>query len=398
MITKKHGAYYAVIKYRDESGKYRRKWFRSGTNYRDAVKLEHKKRAEYEAGKPIVASTDMPTVKNFLAEWLDVSIKPPARAAGTYENYSLCVKKVLPHIGKQPLDKVTPIMLSKMYRECVSKDKLSVTYTRMIHRVLRSAFSAAVKWRLIDVNPCKLADVPAPTASPALALDKEQAVALLAQSESMSVQVNLIIALGMLCGLRDSEQCGLRWQDYNEATGELYIRHNLNIRYLNNIDKDLYEFYFPSGDRYLVLDTVKTASSQAKIIVPQYVAKLLKEQHHRYAKNRMQYGPAFKHHNFVICGDDGPPKHRRYIYATVQRVWRAYNHAHEEKPLPKLRAHDLRHTAATLLLEENVDIKYVSRQLRHSSTVITQNLYQHVTKTAESKTADAMDRLIAESK
>lgn len=82
-----------------------------------------------------------------------------------------------------------------------------------------------------------------------------------------------------------------------------------------------------------------------------------------------------------------------YMYA-VGDVLEAYNKNHEDSPLPKIRAHDLRHTAATLLLEADVDIKYVSRQLRHSSTVITQNLYQHVTRRAASKTADVMDALV----
>lgn len=83
-----------------------------------------------------------------------------------------------------------------------------------------------------------------------------------------------------------------------------------------------------------------------------------------------------------------------HVYYTVQHVWDAYNKNHKGSPLPKIRAHDLRHTAATLLLEADVDIKYVSRQLRHSSTVITQNLYQHVTRKAASKTADVMDDLV----
>lgn len=397
MITKKHGSYYVVIKYKDESGRYRRKWFRSGTNYRDAVKLEHKKRADYDAGKPIIATPDMPTAAEFLAEWLQTAIAPPARASGTYENYTLCVGKANAYIGKTQLNKVTPLQLSKMYRQLVSKDGLSISYVRMIHRVLRSAFTTAIKWRLLDTNPCKSADVPSPTQSPAKALDKSQAVEFLRESEAMSLQVNLIIALGMLCGLRDSEQCGLRWQDYDAKTGELYIRHNLVIRDLTGIDSKIYELCIPAGKKFMVLDKVKTASSENKIMVPKYVQSLMKRQYQQCAVNRMRLGPAYHNYNFILCNDCGIPRSRNYIYKTVQRVHKSYNAHHPDSPLPHIRAHDLRHTAATLLLEENVDIKYVSRQLRHSSTVITQNLYQHVTKKAASKTADAMDKLLEES-
>ena len=89
MIKNKHGAYYVVIKYKDLQGRSRQKWYRSGTNYREAVKLERKILAARDAGEPIISKTDMPTVEQFLSSWLDTAIKPPARASGTYENYSL---------------------------------------------------------------------------------------------------------------------------------------------------------------------------------------------------------------------------------------------------------------------------------------------------------------------
>ena len=102
MIKSKHGAYYVVIKYKDLQGRSRQKWYKSGTNYRDAVKLERKILAARDAGEPIVSKTDMPTLEGFLSTWLDTTIKPPARAGGTYENYSLCSRKACKIWGRQP--------------------------------------------------------------------------------------------------------------------------------------------------------------------------------------------------------------------------------------------------------------------------------------------------------
>lgn len=82
------------------------------------------------------------------------------------------------------------------------------------------------------------------------------------------------------------------------------------------------------------------------------------------------------------------------ITTYIRRCRRRWRCTTPPTPLPRLRAHDLRHTAATLLLEEHVDIKYVSRQLRHSSTVITQNLYQHVTDRMAALPARTIDRMI----
>lgn len=398
MIKNRHGVYYVVIKYRDMTGKQREKWYKSGTNYRDAQKLEHKMMAARDDGAPIIAKTDMPTAKEFFDEWLETAIKPPAKSGGTYDNYMTCTNKDCQYIGKTPLDKITPLQLTKMYRSLLHTSHLSITYVRMIHRVLRTAFNTAIRWNILAHNPCLSADVPAPAPSPAKALDKDQAVAFLHQSAQLSPLAHIIVALGILCGLRDAEQCGLRWRDYDPETGRLHIQHNLNVRILKNVDMSQYEYCRPCGKKFMFLDKVKTKASNNTIVLPMYVQKLFKQQHFMYNIAKMKFGPSFHDDGFILCNDIGIPKNPQFIYDTVQRVWRAYNNAYPETPLPKIRAHDLRHTAATLLLEENIDIKYVSRQLRHSSTVITQNLYQHVTDKAASRTADAMDRLLDEAR
>jgi integrase len=63
--------------------------------------------------------------------------------------------------------------------------------------------------------------------------------------------------------------------------------------------------------------------------------------------------------------------------------------------LPRLRFHDLRHTAATLLLEANVNTKVVSEMLGHSEISVTMDLYQHVTPTMQQQAADAFDALLS---
>lgn len=397
MITKKHGSYYVVIKYKDEFGTVKRKWTSAGTNYRDAQKLERELIARRDDGEIFYSRNDEPTVSGYLAEWLETAIKPPAKSLGTYENYLFCVKKITPLIGAMKLTKLSPVTITKSYRK-LQTDGLSVTSIRMIHRVLRAAFNKAVKWDMLSKNPCLNADVPSPTPSPAVALTKDQAMALLAQSERKGPYANTIIALGMLCGLRDAESCALRWQDYKEAEGKLSIRHNLSERYATGIDPKQYEYFYrpAEGKKALVLDKTKTESSNDYIMLPQYVQDRIRKLRFIYIKKKMQTGPAFHDDKFILCDDVGIPYSPHKIYYTVQKVRSAYNRYHPDDPLPKIRAHDLRHTAATLLLEENIDIKYVSRQLRHSSTTITQNLYQHVTETAAKKTAHAMDEIFSQ--
>jgi hypothetical protein len=70
--------------------------------------------------------------------------------------------------------------------------------------------------------------------------------------------------------------------------------------------------------------------------------------------------------------------------------------APERAGLPRRRFDDLRHTAATLLLEANVNTKVVSEMLGHSQVSVTMDLYQHVTPTMQQKAADAFDDLLAD--
>jgi len=62
--------------------------------------------------------------------------------------------------------------------------------------------------------------------------------------------------------------------------------------------------------------------------------------------------------------------------------------------LPDRRLHDLRHTAATLLLGQGIHAKIVSEQLGHSSIAMTLNRYSHVTPTMQQQAVEAMNRVL----
>jgi integrase len=251
----------------------------------------------------------------------------------------------------------------------------------------------AKSWKFIGFNPVPDAELPPPKKSPAIALDIEPAMNLLHHSETISLSVNAAIALGMLCGLRRSEIVGLRWNDWDKEKQRLYIRHGLTRRSSDGLVPENYEYCAPAGKSFLVLDRVKTEASENYIEAKGYINDILAQLELRYNVNKMKFGPAFKDLNFIMCEECGFPRDPRYIFYAVSKTIATYNETHEDQ-LPYLRAHDLRHTAATLLLESNVDVKYVSRQLRHSSTTITRDLYQHVTDKMLSETADVMDNLV----
>ena len=396
MIVKKKNVYYVVYKYKTLNGEWKKKWERAGTSKREAEKLERKLMAERDEGAPVATKNSTPTLSAFFYQFLDTCIKPPLRALGTYDNYRFCFCRIEPKIGNIRLDKLQAIHFSAAYKELLD-EKVSVTTVRMIHRILRAALNKACQWQLLQNNPILYADVPKATPSPAHALEKEHFISLLKWSETRPIQDRLIISLGLLCGLRNAEICGLRWQDYDEHNNRLYIRHNMMRREMDGIDKSLYEFVCPCGKgKYLILGDVKTDASRNFIVPPDYVVSILADAKRYYDEQKKIFRESFRDFNFILHDGTGLPKSNNAVYHTVQKLVETHNLAHPELQIPHIRAHDMRHTAATILLEEHVDVKYVSRQLRHSSVSITQNIYQHVTQRMSDFSAKAMDKIISE--
>jgi integrase len=102
----------------------------------------------------------------------------------------------------------------------------------------------------------------------------------------------------------------------------------------------------------------------------------------------LKLGPAWKDLGYVFANDDGSPIHR-------ERVARAFAHALAAAKVRHVRLHDLRHTFATLQLENGVNVKKVSEMLGHSNIGITLGIYSHVTKQMDRDAVSRMEEMLA---
>jgi len=96
---------------------------------------------------------------------------------------------------------------------------------------------------------------------------------------------------------------------------------------------------------------------------------------------------AYEDNDLIWCREDGSPYPPDYVS-------RHFVELAERAGLPRIQLHAGRHTAASLALEAGVDIKVVSERMGHSTTVITQNLYQHVRRVVHDKAAEAIVQLL----
>lgn len=294
------------------------------------------------------------TLAAYLAAWIE-SYK--ANIAPSTENgYRVNVRHISGILGAKKLQKVNAVDIESMYAEL--SEKLSGTSLLYVHRVLSRALKQAVRQRLINSNPCAFVDPPKK--------NKDQGAQFIHANDVPKYLAALdgsylypAACLALFCGLRRGEVLGLQWADINN--GKMAIRHNMT---------------------YTGLRAPKSGYSRIIPITPPIKAML---QAQREKQNRHKEILWNKYHksDFIVTYDDGKLIDPRTFSNCFKRIL-------IRNGLPAVRFHDLRHTAASLMIMEGVDIKTVSEVLGHQSIKITADTYGHI---ADEHKLDAMNRL-----
>jgi len=317
-----------------------------------------------EQKQGILATGPQQTVKQFLEYWLEDVHKPAVRLS-TYVMYRTIVNKYLIlGLGHYQLQKLTPQHIQLFYARCL-KEGCSPNRVRAIHLVLHVAFEHAVRTNLMARNICNAVELPQPVRREAQTLTKEQAQKLLIVARGHKLEVLLIVAV--TTGMRSGELRSLQWKDVDFETRSLQVR-----RSVTRIAGHGYREGKP-----------KTAKSRRKIILPQFVLDALKQHRVRQLEAKLKSGAAWKDHDLVFCNYYG-------TFIDTSTLHKQFNDLLQVAGLPPMRFHDLRHSAATILLSMGVHPKIVQELLGHSNINMTLNTYSHV---LPSMQQDAMDKL-----
>ncbi len=176
-------------------------------------------------------------------------------------------------------------------------------------------------------------------------------------------------------GSRRGEVLGLKWTDVNlDRATAIMSRQICMVRHL-----------------VVVKDLPKTKAGHTIALDPGTVG-MLRDLHDRQAELKRMLGAAYHDDGWIFCRADGVPLHPERFSREFLRKQATYNKANLDEQLPRLKLHGLRHTWATLALEEGIDIHVASDRLDHSSTHITIEIYTQVRRPLQS---DAADRVAA---
>ncbi|CCF83358.1 tyrosine-type recombinase/integrase [Nitrolancea hollandica] len=345
-------------------GKRKRKTLYGKTRREVAEKIKAVLR-DQQQGLPV--TTERQTLAQYLERWLSASVKPSVKVK-TYEGYESIVRiRVVPRIGRRQLAKVTALDLQQLYSDLQAAG-LSARSVHHTHRVFHRAFVQAVRWDLIPRNPCDGVTPPRPNRSEMHVLAREQVSALLAATTD--TQHRALYTLAVTTGMRAGELYGLRWGDIDLAAGRLSVRRALQRQRGNG----------------LVFITPKTARSRRTIILSKWAVSALREHRTRQLEQRLAAGPLWQDDDLVFCEATGGP---------LSPSWQTkiFQEALARAGLPRIRFHDLRHTAATLLLARGTHPKVVSEMLGHATITLTLDTYSHLVPVLHEQAAATMDSL-----
>ena len=219
--------------------------------------------------------------------------------------------------------------------------------------------STAQELQLVTINAATFVTVPKPTARAITPLDVTQAAALLTVARTHRLEAVFSVALA--CGLRLGEATGLRWVDVDLDAGEIQVRVQLQ-----RVRK-------PGAKRFVLeLQDVKTATSRRTLALPTVCIEALRVHRTRQRDERLKAGPAWVDTGLVFTsyqqhGDEGKvgaPLQPRNVLRTLHALLTAAK-------LPRVRFYDLRHSAASILIAEGVELVEVSKLLGHAELRVT---------------------------
>ena len=356
---------------RGQDGKRRRK-SAFATTQGEAVKILRKLGGRAADGQLLTTST--PTVKRFLDEWFETNRDSwrPSTARGYRGAIDGHLVKAFGHLR---LEQLTPRRIQRWLLDQKAEHGVRRRVS-LAHAVLRSALSNARRMQLVTINAAALVRVPAPNRRAIQPLTVDQAIAF--QRVAATQRLGPLFSVGLACGLRLGEATGLRWDDIDLETGEIRIRRQLQW----------------VGKR-LVLQDLKTARSRRTLALPEVCLRSLRAHRTRQLEERMKAGSDWHDTGLVFTiGRRGAGRrlgtglHPRNVLRTLHQLLR-------EADLPRVRFHDLRHSAAILLIAEGVELVEVSMLLGHSELRVTADLYSHLQKQTAARAARRMDAVLS---
>lgn len=297
------------------------------------------------------------TVEQLLTDWLAAKVSEGLRPATTSLYKMAADAWIVPNIGALEARSLTPARAGELVDHLRSNGStqgrggLSPRSVQITVQVLKAASRWALETGLLGRDPLAGYKRPRSRSKTMEFWEAHEARALLAFTKDDRLAA--IWALFLARGPRRGEVCGLRWEDINLDTGKMRIRRTRVL-----VDGNVAE------------STPKTDRGRRTITLDPMLCSVLKTHRARLSAEKLAAGPAYQDEGWVVCDELGNPLYPDTITERFDALVKASG-------LRRIRLHDCRHTAASLMLANGTPVHEVAGMLGHDPAE-TLRTYAHV--------------------
>ncbi len=348
----------------DQLGKPIRKSVTAKTRNEVVQKLKQLRR-QIEDGLPAPDTTLK--VAQLFERWFEDVLRHQVAPSAASNYRTIAVNHILPTLGNK---KVADLKVTDIDRLLSKKidGGLSSSTVRRIRAVLAQCLDQGIRWSIVSHNVASLSRAPKMVRAEGRTLTPTQAKHLMS---CLKVQRNgALYALMLSTGLRRGEVLGLMWKDLDVETGVLKVNRQLKRE-----------------DGILLTSDTKTARSRRSVNLPAPMMAGLLEHEERQKSEKRALGRSWTNSGYIFTSTVGTPIDPRNLNREFQKICHSAG-------LGDWHPHELRHSAASLMLAQGVKLQVVSQVLGHASIRMTADVYGHILDPDREGAATAMVGLL----
>lgn len=374
LLQRKNAKSYYCMLYWNENGRIFKKQVSTGipikgNNKRKAEEKMEEIRREYEEKyeNNRINSTNI-TFDQFFLEWIDSRVNY-VQETTLYGYRCIANKHIIPYFKPLNIDiaSLTPRDIQKYY-DTKLKEGLSPNTVHRHHSNIRKALQLAVKLDLVPYNVADRTDLPKFEKYVPKVYDEDQLKTLLQVLNGHFLEIPITICAYL--GLRRSEVFGLKWDDIDFEKRCIYITHAIVTTH---------------GEVYK--ETLKTQSSRRTMAMSDNLYEFLLRIKKKQEENEAFFGNEYIKSDFVCVYENGKRMNVNYASKALRKIIKKNN-------LPYITFHGTRHSVATILIENDMNLKIVSEYLGHSTIKVTADYYAHPSMRSKIKAANSLDGLL----
>lgn len=380
-LQTKNNKFYIVLN-TTENGKRKQKWIATGLpikgNKRTAEKMLRDALADAESKK-----TAMLPNKLLFSDYLQIWLGRKAALVDevTAQGYTMLMEKhIVPYFTQKQVllidvtwQQVQAFLDEKRQSGRLDgKGGLSPKSVREIKNLLNQAFNDAIREGYISINPCSLVVLPSRERPATNFYTREQLQRLMVAVEGETLSP--LIHVAIYYGLRRSELVGLKWNSIDFENNTLTINHTV-----------------VKVNKVVAKDKTKTKSSHRTFPLLPEMRELFLALRQTQEENRSLFGKNYIQTDYVFCWPDGRQISNDYVSHRFNELLKKHN-------LPHIRFHELRHSCASLLINQGIGLKEVQDWMGHSDISTTANIYGHLETQRKVAMANALSECLGNSR